>query len=105
MKVNKIAQRKQLVKGLLDGSAVRGAAQDRCFFNLKFVLLRFKFNLFDVVSLYIKIHQEQLAIVAKKPAAGGAAGRDRAKRDAWNKMKDSLIGFKIENLQLKILQF
>ena len=67
---------------------------------MKFVSLRFKFNLFDVVSLYIKIHQDQLALVAKKPA--GASGRDRAKRDAWNKMKDSLIRFTIENLKLEI---
>ena len=67
---------------------------------MKFVSLRFKFNLFDVVSLYIKIHQDQLALVAKKPAA--ATGRDRAKRDAWNTMKDSLIGFTIENLKLEL---
>ena len=58
--------------------------------------------MFDVVSLYIKTHQDQLALVAKKPAGGASPGRDRAKRDAWNKMKDSLIIFTIENLKLEI---
>ena len=71
---------------------------------MKFVSLRFKLNLFDVVSLYIKTHQDQLALVAKKPAGdvSPGGGRDRAKRDAWNKMKDSLIRFTIENLKLEI---
>ena len=60
--------------------------------------------MFDVVSLYIKTHQDQLALVAKKPAGDMSprSGRDRAKRDAWNKMKDSLIGFTIENLKLEL---
>ena len=58
--------------------------------------------MFDVVALYIKTHQDQLALAVAKKPAGGAAGRDRAKRDAWNKMKDSLIRFTIENLKLEI---